>query len=474
MSFSDRFAALFRMLLPSPFSLAVLLSIFTFVLALLLTNPRPDLPESHVMQLFGHWSGGIWSLLEFAMQMMLMLVLGHVLALSPPVRWLIDQSLFLVSDKASAALVVTFVTVAVALFNWGLGLIMGAILARKIGEYASVRGIPINYGLIGAAGYSGLMVWHGGLSGSAPLKVAQDGHQFAALTADAPIDISYTLGGTMNLVVCGVLLVVLPLTMYALAKFSSAEIPNIVTRKNGTPEIPEGPDPNSPAEYLDYSRILSVFTGVIILFLFLNELVIRPGKVDVTQINPNLINLLLLGLCLVLHKHFKGFLGAVEQAIGGSVGIMIQFPLYAGIMGIMKGSGMAQDFSHAFADISNETTFPIYTMVSAGVVNVFVPSGGGQWGVQGGIVLEAADTLVRGSQEMVNLSTEEIDLAVKSYQAKGIMALSYGDQLTNMLQPFWALPLLGITGLKARQILPYTLLLMVVGFLIYGAALLIF
>ncbi len=461
------------MLLPSPFTLAVLLSIFTFVLALLLTDPRPDLPETHIMQLFGHWSGGIWGLLEFAMQMMLMLVLGHVLALSPLVRGLIDRSLFLVSDKASAALVVTFVTVAVALFNWGLGLILGAILARKIGEYASTRGIAINYGLIGAAGYSGLMVWHGGLSGSAPLKVAQEGHQFAHLTGDAAIDISFTLGSNMNLVVCGVLLVVLPLTMYTLAKFSAAEIPNIKARKNG-PDIPERPDPKSPAENLDFSRILSALTGIIILFLFLNELVIRPGKLDVTQINPNLINLLLLGLCLVLHNHFRGFLAAVEEAIGGSVGIMIQFPLYAGIMGIMKGSGMAQDFSHAFADISNETTFPIYTMISAGVVNVFVPSGGGQWGVQGGIVLEAADTLARESQAMINLSAEEIESAVKAYQAKGIMALSYGDQLTNMLQPFWALPLLGITGLKARQILPYTLLLMLVGFLIYGTALLVF
>ena len=461
------------MLLPSPFTLAVLLSIFTFVLALLVTEPRPDLSEPHVLQLFGHWSGGIWSLLEFAMQMMLMLVLGHVLALSPPIRWLIDQALFLVSNKASAALVVTFVTVAVALFNWGLGLIVGAILARKIGEYASARGIAINYGLVGAAGYSGLMVWHGGLSGSAPLKVAQEGHQFANLTYDAPIDISYTLGSTMNLVVCGVLLVVLPLTMYFLAKFSSAEIPNLQPKGgHAAKQTSEGPE--TPAEYLDYSRILSILTGVIVLFLFLNELVIRPGKLDVTQINPNLINLLLLGLCLVLHDHFKGFLSATEAAIVGSVGIMIQFPLYAGIMGIMKGSGMAQDFSHAFADMSNETSFPIFTMISAGVVNVFVPSGGGQWGVQGGIVLESAATLTEQSQAAMAMGAEELQMAVKAYQAKGIMALSYGDQLTNMLQPFWALPLLGITGLKARQILPYTMFLMVVGFLIYGVALLLF
>ena len=113
-------------------------------------------------------------------------------------------------------------------------------------------------------------------------------------------------------------------------------------------------------------------------------------------------------------------------------------------------------------------------MISAGVVNVFVPSGGGQWGVQGGIVLESAATLTEQSQAALTMGAEELQMAVKAYQAKGIMALSYGDQLTNMLQPFWALPLLGITGLKARQILPYTMFLMVVGFLIYGVALLLF
>ena len=124
-------------------------------------------------------------------------------------------------------------------------------------------------------------------------------------------------------------------------------------------------------------------------------------------------------------------------------------------MGIMNHSGMADIMSSFFVSISNENTFPIFTFISAGIVNIFVPSGGGQWAVQGPIIIEAANQL--------NVSIP-----------KSVMALAYGDQLTNMLQPFWALPLLGITGLKAKEILPYTLLLLLAGIIIFISGLLIF
>jgi short-chain fatty acids transporter len=124
-------------------------------------------------------------------------------------------------------------------------------------------------------------------------------------------------------------------------------------------------------------------------------------------------------------------------------------------MGIMNHSGMVDIMSGFFVSISNETTFPIFTFISAGIVNIFVPSGGGQWAVQGPIIIEAANQL--------NVSIP-----------KSVMALAYGDQLTNMLQPFWALPLLGITGLKAKEILPYTLILLVAGSAIFISGLLIF
>jgi len=138
----------------------------------------------------------------------------------------------------------------------------------------------------------------------------------------------------------------------------------------------------------------------------------------------------------------------LEEAIKGASGILIQFPLYFGIMGIMRDSGMVVQISDFFVSISTARTLPLFTFFSAGLVNIFVPSGGGQWAIQGPIVVESA-----------------LKLGVPL--PKAIMALAYGDQITNMLQPFWALPLLGITKLKAREILPYTLLLMVIGSAVY-------
>ena len=156
----------------------------------------------------------------------------------------------------------------------------------------------------------------------------------------------------------------------------------------------------------------------------------------------------MLGLAILLHGNIRSFLQATQEAIGDTAGILIQFPLYFGIMGIMTESGLIHRISDFFVAVSTERTFPVFTFFSAGLVNIFVPSGGGQWAVQGPIILEAAQRLG------VSLP-------------KAVLALSYGDQLTNMLQPFWALPLLGITRLKAREILPYTLLFMFVGGVIY-------
>jgi short-chain fatty acids transporter len=171
--------------------------------------------------------------------------------------------------------------------------------------------------------------------------------------------------------------------------------------------------------------------------------------------NINYINFVLFGLALFFHSTIKDFLAAVNKAIVGSSGILIQFPLYAGIMGIMKYSGLTVLFTDFFIQMSNAYIFPVYTFISAGIVNIFVPSGGGQWIVQGPIIVETAKQL--------NVPVE-----------KAVMALAYGDQLTNMLQPFWALPLLGITGLKAKELFPYTLFLMFLGILIFVPALLFF
>jgi len=539
MSFTDKYTKAFRMLLPAPFTIAIVLTIITYVLSLSFGNKLPDenvgiyqasgnavfdsgsdnttwsyiyrgesfvskgdtLVLGHVkfvdnlqasifekgnnyetvilftrdshgefrpsnesvskpLQLLNYWYDGLWStgLMKFGFQMMLMLLLGHVLALSKPIDSLLNKITPICKNTAQAAFYVTLFTVLVSLFNWGLGLIFGAVFARKVGEFALRSNIKLNYPLIGAAGYSGLMVWHGGISGSSLAVVSEEGH-FAKIIQNTDVleklpdtvPFTETVFSSMNITVSVALIIILPLCMYLVGK----RVKPSLIRLSASQEAEKYEDDLIGAEKLDHSRIFTFLLGLGIISFSVYKAYSHPGASELKFLKPDFINFTLLGLVFIFHKNIHKVLEAVGSAISGVSGILLQFPLYFGIMGIMNNSGLIGDISTFFSTHSNETTYPLLTFFSAGLVNVFVPSGGGQWMVQGPIVLETATNM---------------GISIP----KSIMALAYGDQLTNMMQPFWALPLLGITGLKAREILPYTLFLMLVGMVIFIAGLLVF
>lgn len=444
MKLSHIIEAVFKRLMPSPFTIAILLSLLSIAIA-------KSYSSHSLIDLLSFWERGMWNppLLVFAFQMMLMLVLGHVLALTRPINLLIDKVSIYCNTTAKAASMVCFFTLLISLINWGLGLIFGAIFARKVAEISKKNNWAICYPIIGAAGYSGLMVWHGGISGSAPIKAAESGHIIELMRDivsqnqihDLPklISFSETVFSPMNLIITTSILVILPLFMFYLGKISKPSEFQLVNRKEES--IITSP---KYAEKLDHSKLFAYLLGIVMLGIAFYKAIVIPDRFTLNFINPNFINFLLLAFCILFHGNFYKFLKAVNHAIVGTSGILIQFPIYFGIMSLMKESGMINQLSDFFVSISTEHSFPIYTLFSAGLVNIFVPSGGGQWAIQGPIIIEASTTMG------LNLS-------------KNIMALAYGDQLTNMLQPFWALPLLGITGLKAKEILPYTVMLMLVG-----------
>ena len=212
------------------------------------------------------------------------------------------------------------------------------------------------------------------------------------------------------------------------------------------------PPATTPVERLDRSRLIALGTGAVGVFavIYYAATAARPDQLAV-------INGLFLFAGLMLHGTPRAYLRAVTAGTRGAAGIILQFPFYAGIMGMMAASGLARAFSDwcVTNPLVNEVTFAPLAFLSAAVVNVFVPSGGGQVAVQGRILLDVAG-----------------GLGVP--QGKAVMALAYGDQLTNMLQPFWALALLGITGLKARQIIGYTMVVMVLATPVFLLALLVF
>lgn len=460
MNITKTIESLFKRFMPSPFSIAILLTLVTMVLALFFTEPPQSQESSHFFTILSYWEHGIWnnSLLVFAYQMMLILVLGHILVLSKPMNYLIGKLTNLVSNTSNAVLLVSVCTMLVSFFNWGLGLIFGAIMARKVAEASQLRGFKINYPLVGASGYVGLMIWHGGISGSAPLKVSESGHLASLMSGISDVQVSSqipdlipfseTVLSTFNLIIFGVILIIVPLFLYRLGKKAPTKATNLPIYKG----LETSEEKIEGAERIDHTKFIGITFGGIVLIAFFYQYYDSLLKLIIT---PNMLNFLMLGLALILHGNIKQFLNAVEEAIKGASGILIQFPLYFGIMGIMRDSGMVVQISDFFISIATPTTLPIFTFFSGGLVNLFVPSGGGQWAIQGPIVIESA-----------------LKLGVPL--PKAIMALAYGDQITNMLQPFWALPLLGITKLKAREILPYTLLLMIIGTVIFILGLLIF
>ncbi len=444
----------FKRFIPSPFSLAIILSLLILFVATFFTGSGN---LHHGWEVIKIWQNGMWNpaMLVFMVQMMLILVLGHILVLSKPVSKLTTLLTNRINNNTQAVVMVAVSTMLVAFFNWGLGLIFGAIMARKTAEAAQKRNFKINYPLIGAAGYVGLMVWHGGMSGSAPLKVAENGHLASLFPGNDTIlnklpqniATTSTIFSLSNLLVFGALLIFVPLLLYFVAKNTKSKVPAFAEGKTTATKNTTF----SGAEKIDHSPVFKTIFGILLLMAFLAS---YHDFLLAGRLTPNMLNFLMLGLCVLFHQSFASFTKALKQAIVGAGAILIQFPLYFGIMAVMKETGLVSQISSFMVSNTNAAGLPIASFFSAGLVNIFVPSGGGQWAVQGPIILESALKL-------------EVPLN------KMVMALAYGDQITNMLQPFWALPLLAITKLKARDILPYTLLLLVVGSVIYIGGLLL-
>jgi len=410
-------------LVSSPFSLAIILSFVVFFLAFFFTN-NTNSDSIYAAQLLGFYQKGFWELLAFAMQMMLILVLGNVLALTPFFQSIISFFLTKINSPISAIVFTALFSIVFCYLNWGLGLVLSAILARELALRAKAISMNINYPLLAAAAYSGMMVWHGGLSGSAPLKVAENNHFL--MNKIGVIPVSETVFSVMNISLFFIILVFVPLAFFIMARMFSGND----NKSFDIPELSKLENTGSNRQYI----------GLILGGLLL----IGVGANGVSKLNINQINMILFALGIILYPNLNQFMRAVNSSITISSGIMIQFPIYAGIMGLMKYSGLVTVFTNSIIEISTAQSFPFYSFISAAVVNFFVPSGGGQWAVQGPILIDAAQNL---------------GVSIP----KTIMALAYGDQLTNMIQPFWAIPLLSITGVKAKSILPYTFAIMLVG-----------
>lgn len=432
--------------MPDPFILAALLTFLVLALALTMGREVAQLPlgqrlETVVVQ---GWFDGLFGAggLTFAFQMILVLVTGFAFARGPAVQRLIDALASAPRTAGQASALVALVACASGYLHWGLGAVAGAMLAREIGRSWAQRGRPLHYPLLGAAAYSGLLVWHGGLSGSAPLKVAEPGHFLEKVTGVIAVD--QTLFGATNLVIVGLLFTVTVGLYYLLTPSDPEDMVPFQGAEAAQGSAPQAPPEDSIAQWplirlLDRSPLVPASLAG----LGLGYLAYDFWSHGFAALNLNTVNLAFFSAGLLLHGSAQSYIEAASRGAQGSVGIILQFPLYFGLLGMLKASGLIAQISDAFVALSTQDTLPLLTYLSAGLVNLFVPSGGGQWAVQGPVIMSAAKEL--GAD-----------------QGKVIIALAHGDAWTNMLQPFWALPLLGIMGLKARDIVGYTTLLFLV------------
>ncbi|MBQ2188903.1 MAG: short-chain fatty acid transporter [Bacteroidales bacterium] len=430
--------------LPEPFIFAIILTFVAIAVAI---------PVCHqsIVEVVCNWGGGVWNLLGFSMQMALVLVTGATLAAAPFIKKGISRLASMPKTPAGAIALVTAISAVACWLNWGFGLIVGAIFAKEIAKKLK----NVDYRLLIASAYSGFVVWHAGISGSIPLKMASDANELVKDT-NSVITSVIPIGNTI-LDWHNIIMVVL--VTIALVAINSAMHPkgnNIITidpallHEDEEIKIEKA---TTPAMKLEYSRFLSILLSILGFSYLIISLFLKGKTFDLGS-----VILLFLFLGIVLHKTPIAYVRAFAKSVSGAAGILLQFPFYAGIMGIITGVGesgicLGTVVSEAFVNISTSTTYPIYTFLCAAILNMFVPSGGGHWAIQAPIMFAAGDAL-------------NVDHGLTG------MAIAWGDAWTNLIQPFWALPALAIAKLNAKDIMGFCLIdLVVSGIIIIGGLL---
>jgi len=440
--------------IPDALVIVFILSIITFIFALIWGFK----PEVGLMgRAYGSvqaWGNGFWALLRFAMQMCLIMMTGYILAVSPPVRRLLDGLAgWPNEDKPwNAILLMAFFSMIIAWFNWGFSLIGSAMFAIFI-----LRKNPkVDYRLLVAAAYLGLgCTWHSGFSASAPLMVNTPGNfLIKAGYLDTTISIGQTILHPFNWILVIIIILVIAFlvrTMHPSPEKTFKVSPELADRIKlyEAPEMPTGK--LTASQFMNWwpGWNIIVFIGGIIWMIWK---VRQVGFLDFTNLNN--VNFFFLMLGILFHWRPWSVLKAAEQAGGAVWGIVIQFPFYAGIFGLFKFTLLATAFTKAFVAISSPHTYFLIIYWYAGLLNYLIPSGGSEWAVTSPYLLPAAK-----------------ELALPAW--KVVVTYGWGDMLTDMIQPFWAIAMLAVVKLEFREIMGWLMLVFFVYAIITSIAFLI-
>lgn len=416
--------------LPNAFIFAILLTFITMILGVTVTHQT-------VTEMTTHWYGGFWNFLAFTTQMILILITGYALVKAPPVQKLMLRMASIPKTQKSALIMTILVAAVAGYLSWGLGLVLGTLFAIEVAKNVKTA----DFRILIAASYTGtIAILPASITVTAPLLVNTPGHSLEAEIGLIPL--SQTIfSPTLMLTAFVGLAVVLFVYIKMMPKPEEmvpfeADVDVFV--------VEEFAEAKTFAEKLDRSKIIN-YILVALGMLWLGQYVMLNGF----NLELNILNFFFIILGLALHGTPVSYVNAITAGMPSASGILLQFPFYAGIMGMMVGSGLITVISQSFVSISNEYTFPLLSMLSAALVNVFVPSAGGQWQIQGPIMLEASRAYSIPIATVVNTVT-------------------IGDLVTNLMQPFFVLPALGLSGLGLKDIWGYCLVSMVLLMIVSG------
>jgi short-chain fatty acids transporter len=433
------FTNLMRKYLPEPFVLSIGLTLLTIILAMALQG-------KDFFTVTQYWGDGFWNLLAFTAQMVVILAMGFVLAKAPIVDKLLNKIAGLAKNPRTAVAIATLVGCIGCYFNWGFGLIVGSIMAKKLAS--KVKGL--HYPLTIAAGFSGFTMAGLGISGTIPATISSKTNPMFSEMGIIPF--SKTIFSPPLLVTSLIILITLPLLnamLHPKNKESVIEMDSSLeeAEKEASATLSLLGD-NTLASKLNNSRILSLLIGIVGLIYVI---------IDFTHgatLEINMVNFIFLFLGITLLGTPAKYVASLQEGVKTVSGIVLQFPFYAGIMAIMGGSGLVNTISHAFVHFSTAQTLPFWGLISSFFINFFAPSAGGHWAIQGPFMIDAAKQLGTSLN-------------------KTAMSVQMGAAWNDLIQPFWVLPALALSKLKLKDIMGYTVVMMFWCGIVYIAAFLI-
>jgi short-chain fatty acids transporter len=432
---------------PDPYIYAVVLTFITVAAARIWT-------PSNTATILTSWYNGLWEILAFALEMALILVTGVTLADAPPVKKLLQKLAGVPQNQAWAAITIFLVAAVGSWLNWGFGLVIGALLAREIAK----RLPDVDFGFLVAAAYMGFMVWASGLSSSIALATATHGSALNIVekVTGSVAGFNQTIFTFYNLVPVVLLVLLIPVALYFMA-------PEAKDRRRVDPAVLIKQDEMQQEEMLGDVKGHRTFATVLDNSWVITLLLVAMGAVYEwhtirtkgfsLDINGFIFYALMLGL--IFHWRPIHYVRSFNRGARTVGPLLLQFPLYGGIMGIMIHTGLAGVIAQSFATFSTQKTLPFWCFISSNIISLFVPSGGGHWAVQGPFMVPAA-----------------VKLHVSP--AMTAMGTAMGEQTANMIQPFWALPILALARLGIKDIMGYCVIALVIGLVLYGGAMLVF